>query len=158
MQARGTRITASVGFWMTASGTFSIRTSWVLCMTVARIGLSPKARSSLGGLAGGKISASRRVSPRGGRGPAVPVVDDEVIGAPESERPGREVELSLDRGQGRRQVAGLLLTEVVAHLDRERQHPDQRPGRVVVHQLGCDLAPVGGDQNALLRHGGSDQS
>src|SRR5512135_1183111 len=41
MQARVMRITASMGFWMAASGTFSMRTSWALCMTVARIsGLS----------------------------------------------------------------------------------------------------------------------
>src|SRR3982750_3776455 len=37
MQARVMRITASVDCWMAASGTFSIVTSWMPCMTVARI-------------------------------------------------------------------------------------------------------------------------
>src|SRR3954463_12701860 len=37
MQARVIRITASVGFRRVASGTFSIVTSWALCMIVARI-------------------------------------------------------------------------------------------------------------------------
>jgi hypothetical protein len=33
---------ASVGWTMAGSGTFSIRTSWALYMTVARIGLPPE--------------------------------------------------------------------------------------------------------------------
>ena len=41
MQARVTRITASVGWTETGVGDVSIRTSPALCMTVARIGLSP---------------------------------------------------------------------------------------------------------------------
>src|SRR6478735_3567044 len=39
MQARVMRITASVGCWIVASGTFSIRTWWAPGITVARIGL-----------------------------------------------------------------------------------------------------------------------
>src|SRR3954464_1506482 len=40
MQARVTRISASVGVLISASGTFSIVTSCALCMTVARIVLT----------------------------------------------------------------------------------------------------------------------
>src|SRR5215204_2877213 len=92
------------------------------------------------------------------RNAAGAVVDDKVIGTPESECAGGEIKLPLDRGQGRRQIAGLFLTEVVAHFDREWQHLDQRSGRVVVDQLGSDLAPVAGNQNAFLCHCRSDQS
>ena len=92
------------------------------------------------------------------RDAAVAVVDDKVIGAPEPERPGREIELPLHGGQGRRQIACLLLTEVVAHLDGERQHLDQRSGRVVVDQLRSDLPPIRGNQDALLCHRRSHQS
>ena len=57
MQARVTRITASVGSTMAASGTFSIRTSWALYMTVARIGLSPKiVKLASAASAGGEVS------------------------------------------------------------------------------------------------------
>src|SRR5829696_3969498 len=45
------------------------------------------------------------------------VVDDEVIGTPKSQCPGREIKWSLEGGQGRRQIAGLFLTEVVTHFD-----------------------------------------
>jgi hypothetical protein len=74
------------------------------------------------------------------RDAAAAIVDDEVVGAPQPERPGREIELPLEAGQGQREIPGLFLTEVVAHLDGERQHPDQRSRRIVVHQLGIDLA------------------
>jgi hypothetical protein len=81
-----------------------------------------------------------------------------VIGAPESQGAGREIELSFGRWQWRRQVAGLFLPEVVAHLERKRQHLYQRPGCCVVGQLGGGLAPGGGNQNAFLCHCRSDQS
>src|SRR4051794_10958771 len=41
------------------------------------------------------------------RDAAAAVVDHEVIGTPESERPGREIESPLDVRQGRREIAGL---------------------------------------------------
>ena len=75
------------------------------------------------------------------RDAAAAIVDDEVVGAPQPERPGREIELPLEAGQGQREIPGLFLTEVVAHLDGERQHPDQRSRRIVVHQLGIAPAP-----------------
>ena len=56
---------------------------------------------------------------------AVAVIDHKLIGAPESQCTGREIQLPHDRGQGRTQIAGLLLTEVVAHFDREWQHLDK---------------------------------
>jgi hypothetical protein len=76
------------------------------------------------------------------RNAAIAVVDDEVIGAPKSQRSRREMELPLYRWRRRRQIAGLFLTEMVAHLDRERQHLDQGSGRVVVDQLGSNRPPV----------------
>jgi hypothetical protein len=79
------------------------------------------------------------------RNAAVTIVNDKMIGAPESQCTGREIELPLDRGHGRGQMAGLFLTQVVAHFDCERQHLDQRSGRFVVDQLGIDLAPLRGN-------------
>jgi hypothetical protein len=43
------------------------------------------------------------------RDAAVAIVDHEVIGTPESQCTGRKIKLSLDRGQCRRQIAGLFL-------------------------------------------------
>ena len=40
-----------------------------------------------------------------------------------------------DGRQRRRQVAGLLLAQVIAHLDRQRQHLGERAGGVVVGEL-----------------------
>jgi hypothetical protein len=81
-----------------------------------------------------------------------------VIGTPQPERSGGEIELPLDRRQGGREITGLFLTEVVAHFDREWQHLEQCLRRVVVHQLGSDLAPIRGNENAPLCHCRSDQS
>src|SRR5205807_2598908 len=70
----------------------------------------------------------------------------------------REMELPLYCWQRRRQIAGLFLAEMVARLDRERQHLDQRSGRIVVDQLGSNRSPVRGYKDALLCHCRSDQS
>jgi hypothetical protein len=70
-----------------------------------------------------------------GRVMAVAEVDHEVIGAAESQCTGRDIKLPLDHGQKRRQITGLFLTEVIAHFNRERQHPDQRSCHLVVDQL-----------------------
>src|SRR5829696_6438862 len=78
-----------------------------------------------------------------------------------SQRPSVPVEKSSFRsvsGRGPGRFPGLFLTEVVAHLDRERQHLNERSGRRVVDQFGRDLSPVRRNQNAFLSHGRSDQS
>ena len=92
-----------------------------------------------GGFAGGKVSFSAfnvdgdRTGPikdrdvirhsaeqdnPGLRNAAVAIIDHKVIGTPQSQCTGREIELPLDRGQRRRQIAGFFLTKVVAHFDR----------------------------------------
>src|SRR5947207_1341901 len=75
----------------------------------------------------------------------------------EFQSPRAPVEKSTCRSKWRRQVAGLFLAQVVAHLDCERQHLGQRSSRRVLDQLGIDLAPVRGNQNAFLCHCRSGQ-
>src|SRR6266576_6722674 len=86
MQARVTRITASVGSWIVGSGTFSIRTSPAACMTVPRITRSPPLRRALAILLVGHVRApadgaaalicllDRDVSHEPRRGGSMPVV------------------------------------------------------------------------------------
>src|SRR5215208_2335174 len=93
MQARAMRITASVGFWMTASGTFSTRTSCAFGMTVARmlfgsfqillVGdvLHPRHRRAV------QRFLNRDVGHRGGRRGAVPML---VLGRAPENVAGRE--------------------------------------------------------------------
>src|SRR5215207_5659050 len=67
-----------------------------------------------------------------------------------SQRPSVPVEKSSFRsvsGRGPGRFPGLFLTEVVALLDRERQHLNERSGRRVVDQFGRDLSPVRRNQN-----------
>jgi len=79
------------------------------------------------------------------RDTAVAVVDDKVVRPPEPERAGREVLLARRVRQGRWQIAGLLLTHVIVHLDRQREHLLQAPGRIVVGQCSGDGSPLGRD-------------
>src|SRR5688572_18491752 len=81
------------------------------------------------------------------------VIDDKVVGTPEPERSGGKVALARNLRQGRRKISGLLLTQMILHVDSDRQHLQQRTCRVVVGQAGGDISPFGGNQNAFLSHG-----
>src|SRR4051795_6845712 len=84
----------------------------------------------------------------------VAVVDDEVIRSPKPQRALREA--SLPRGFRQRcgQPAGLFLTQMIAHLDRDRQHPQKRSGCLIVSEFSSHLAPCRGNYDTFLRHSG----
>src|SRR5215213_3300514 len=70
------------------------------------------------------------------------IVDHEVVRAPQTQCPDREVLLPFYSGQRRGQLAGFLLTEMIAHGDRQGQHPHERSRGAVVGQLGRNVTPV----------------
>src|SRR3954452_21045568 len=82
----------------------------------------------------------------------VAVVDDEVIRSPKPERALRKA--SLPRGFRQRcgEIPGLFLTQMIAHLDRDRQHPQKRSGCLIVSEFSSHLAPGRGNYDTFLRH------
>ncbi len=81
---------------------------------------------------------------------AISVVNHEVVVAPQPQRPRGDACLPLHVWKGGRQVACLLLAEVIPHFDRERKHAQQCFGGIVLDELGSDLTRPGRDHELIF--------
>jgi hypothetical protein len=78
-----------------------------------------------------------------------------MVAAPKTERARSELLLPLSCRDVLWQISGLLLPQMIAHIDRQRKHIHQRGSCVRVGDLGGDLTPIGRYPNAVLCHDSS---